>query len=269
MSKKKIFEERLKEVNTELAKRNLPPLSRIGDSSREQFEILKFVNCYDVEECRNFFRVVTFLVRRPDGELGFYSYVFPKIRFGVCVAIILNGEFSVGVRQYRVAVEDLTFEVARGWLDPTRHGFSWEKYVSQEKTRLLDAYRLFSQENGSAIVEAHLCKEIPGLLGADGIVGRAETVHTGTFYENTGISQGIVSYFVVYALSNWPGQNTPQEILREKSSANGIKGIEVIVKRLAEMQQMIDDEQSMLAWMLARSYYPELFKNVPNYRALR
>ncbi len=265
MSKEKIFQDRLEEVNAELAKRNLPPLSRIGDSSREQFEILKFVNCYDVPECRDFFRVVTFLVRRPDGELGFYSYVFPKIRFGVCVVIILNGEFSVGVRQFRVAVEDLTFEAARGWLDSQQYGFAWENYARQGKSRLLDAYRLFSQENGRDIVEAHLEKEIPGLLGERGIANSAEVAHTGTFYENTGISQGIVSYFVVRGLSNWQGQETLQEILREKSSVRGAKGIEVIVKPLAEMQRMIDDEQSMLAWMLARSYYPELFVGVPKY----
>lgn len=63
---------RLSDINAQLLKYRLQPLRDLGDADRKEFEILGFAGIYP----NDYYAIVNFHVRRPNGSTGFYYMKF-------------------------------------------------------------------------------------------------------------------------------------------------------------------------------------------------
>ncbi|MBI4181945.1 MAG: NUDIX hydrolase [Candidatus Aenigmarchaeota archaeon] len=108
----------LRGINAELAKRNLKPLSYLGEAGHGEIGITGMPEFFD--HSSRFFTDAKFPVSFPGGQTGHFTIRFNAngaTADGAVIVALINGRYAL-VRQYRPALGRWTLEVPRGFSEP-------------------------------------------------------------------------------------------------------------------------------------------------------
>ena len=170
----------LENINGVLIARKLKPLSKLGQSSMGEIEILALHEVFD--HSSRFFTDVKFAVRFPNGSEGFFTVRFNangQVSDGAVIVVLINGKFAI-VKQWRLPLGRWTYEVPRGFGDSLE---------SAQSKGLLATLKF------ADLPLATLARELGQELMDTAEV--SSVTHLGTIAENSGTSAIAPSFFLV------------------------------------------------------------------------
>jgi len=173
-------QERLADINEELARRHLKPLRKLGDASKGEIEAVGIKEIYD--HSARFFTDVKFAVILANGKPGEFTLRFNangEVSDGAVIVTLINGQFAI-VKQWRLPLGQWTYEVPRGF---------GEKLDKAQIQGALGTLKLGDLPLGTLARE--LGEEVMKDAELDSIT------HLGNIAENSGTSAITPSYFLV------------------------------------------------------------------------
>jgi hypothetical protein len=106
----------LTQINAALIERNLKPLTKLGDFTKGEFQIVAIDTFHD--HSKDYFTDVKFIVLLPkSGKTGAFTIRFNAKGLhsdGAVVSVIINGKFAI-VKQWRPALGRYSHELPRGF----------------------------------------------------------------------------------------------------------------------------------------------------------
>lgn len=171
---------RLDSINAELKARGLKPLSKLGDASKGEIEIIGIAEIYD--HSKRFFVDIKFDVRFPNGTSGAFTVRFNAngaVSDGAVMVVLVNGQFAI-VKQWRLPLGHWTYEMPRGF---------GETLDAAQINGRLGSLRIGDLPLGTLARE--LGEEVMAAAQLTSIT------HLGNIAENSGTSAVCPSYFLV------------------------------------------------------------------------
>lgn len=170
----------LAQINAELSARKLKALSKLGDATKGEIEILSLIEIYD--HSARFFTDVKFGVKFPNGTEGAFTVRFNAngaVSDGAVILVLVNGKFAI-IKLWRLPLGRWTYEVPRGF---------GEKLDSAHIAGALGTLKIGDLPLGT------LARELGEEVMADAEV--TSVTHLGNIAENSGTSAIAPSYFMV------------------------------------------------------------------------
>jgi len=220
---------RLKQVNKRFREKGLPEFTRNPSYQNRGVELTGEVHFVDLGEVNPWYVFAVVGVKRPpNGDMGYESMLIPrKGPHGVCVVPVVNGEYVVGVRQYRITADKFTTEFPRGW---PRSAVADPKEAAEQK----------------------LFGELPGLRAMRLV--SLEQANRFRVSDNSGLYRGVdVHYFV--ADFEGPPATSEMDLKRQLRNHDSGWTQDPFVFRLDEFDDLLDrgraveDVHSVNAWM--------------------
>jgi hypothetical protein len=232
-------EKLLAQINSELDKRNLKPLKKLGDASKGEVEITGLVEVHD--HSARFFTDIKFTVKFPGDKTGVFTLRWnanSKTSDGAVIVVLVNKRFAI-VKEWRLALGQ--------WLHGIPRGFG-------EK---MDAARIQGSLGTLALGDlplGTLVRELGEEVMHDARV--MSVTHLGNIAENTGTSTNTPSYFLVQL-------NVPADKLEDKiRGSEDLQDLKVELWDIdtvkAEIGAKLCDAFSISALMLAFKYMESL-----------
>lgn len=223
-------EQRLANINAQLKERDLRPLSKLGDHTQAEFEIVDIVEIYD--HSKQFFTDVKFNVLLPDGKPAKFTVRFNangSVSDGAVMVTIINGKFAL-VKQWRLPLSRWTTEVPRGF---------GEKLDNANLKNGLGTVKL------GDLPLTNIARELGEEVMKD--VRIVSVTHLGNIAENSGTHNVIPAYYLVLLEMN-------PEMLKGKigGSEDYLKVQLWSAKRVkSELGRALADSHSVVALSLA------------------
>lgn len=228
---------RLKAINSELKRRNLKPLPKLGDTKEGEVEIIGIKEVYD--HSADFFTDVKFDVIFPNGTPGEYTIRFNAnglVSDGAVFVTLVNSRFAI-IKQWRPALGHWMYEIPRGF---------GEKIDSAKLKGTLGTIRIGDLPLGTLIRE--LTEEVMDTAEVTTIT------HLGNIAQDSGTCAVSPSYFLV--------QLQVDEALLDKRIAGTESDLQVklwdITRVRAEIGKKLCDNHTLAALCLALRYIETL-----------
>jgi len=231
-------EARLEQFNKALNERGLKNLSKLGDASKDEIELVRLKEVYD--HSKRFYTDVKFDCIFPGGKTGEFTIRFNAngaVSDGAVIIAVVNGKFAI-VKQWRPVLGCWTYEVPRGF---------GEKMDKAHLAGSLGQMKIGDLPLGTMARE----------LGEE-VMETAEVVsvtHLGNVAQNSGTDAVAPSYFLVVI-------NADEDAINKK-----LKNIDGEVSKVylwdstkvkSEVGRRINDNHSIVALTLAMNHIAQL-----------
>lgn len=225
-------------INSQLASRGLKPISKLGNCSKGEIEIVAILEIYD--HSARFFTDVKFEVRFPGGATGQFTVRFNAngaSSDGSVIVPVVNGCIAI-VKQWRLPLSKWTYELPRGFA-----GEKLEQASSKQQFAALSFADLplatLARELGPEVMEGAEIKAINKL---------------GCIAENSGTSNISPNYFLVQV-------QVDQTLFSQRvnGSADELKVYFWDCEQVqAELGKRISDSHSIVGLSLAMPFLADL-----------